>query len=94
MILLLIECLPFAPVSGTDYANSALAVCESNSDDAVSDLAETVEARLHIAMADVLGDQTARVGERVLSINKRDAVLSPILVIFVRIPLEVRTRHA
>jgi hypothetical protein len=46
VILLLTHRLPLAPISGTDYANNAPGVCESNSEDVVSDSAEMALAWL------------------------------------------------
>lgn len=73
-LLLLIDRLAPAPVSGADDSNDLLAVGEANRQDASTNRAEAVEPSFGLAMREILGNYAVGVGEGVLGLRERRQV--------------------
>jgi hypothetical protein len=62
--LLLIDRLSFSPIAGAEDANASVSPGEAHRHDAAADLAKAEVALLCRAMVEILGNDTARIGER------------------------------
>ena len=80
-----------APISGTDDGNDVAAVSESDRENTVGHMAETVEALLGPAVLRVPGDDTTGIEECSLSFCKRHAVLPLVVRVLVGVPFKART---
>ncbi len=94
LIFALIDCLPPSPIAGAKDSDDVVAVREANRQHSALDSTKAVVPLLAAAVREVLCDHTAWICERKLSAREGDAVLPPVLLIFVGIPLEPGDRHS
>ena len=93
LIRLLIDTFAPAPETGAENANDAPAIGESHSEHAATYAAKTIIAFFPGAMRQVLCDHTQGIGESMLRINKRHAMLCAVMEIRLRIPIELSRCH-
>jgi len=83
-----IDLLSSAPITGTKNPNHVTAVRKTYGQHTVADLSKAIEPWLAFAVREIPGDYTCWIQESELRIRKRHAVLTLVLCVLGRIPLE------
>jgi hypothetical protein len=93
LILSLIDALSFPPVSSSKNADCVVTIGEPYGQNAAANPPETVVPLLARTVGLVLRDDASRIGEGELRHREGHPMLSPVLLILDRIPIEPRLRH-
>jgi len=88
VIFLLIDSFAFPPISCAEDADDTFAIREPDRENAFAHATQTEVARLLLAVRHILRNHAQGVGKCVLRQAKGDAVLFPVLPVFLGIPFE------
>lgn len=92
-VFALINRLSFTPVSCPDDPDDSVTIGEADSHNSLVHAANTVIPLFPGAVAEVLGNDAARIGESNLRFREGDVVFPLVLEILDGIPFEVRQGH-
>jgi hypothetical protein len=85
--------LSFAPIAGTEDADSAPTVRKSHRENPAAHFSEAVEPFFRLTMGEVFSNDTLSISEGELRLRERHTVLGLIFEVLLDVPLEARLTH-